>query len=144
MYNPLYIGFVLKHKQTNNTMDYKNVMNGEVSAIDAYIDLYKEKALIEKQLADIKELAVLEREKYGKERILRRGYEVEVNKGRSIWNYKDVSIWNDTKERLKEIENMAQMASKNTEVIDKETGEVVEPASVTFTADGIKLTYKGE
>ena len=28
-------------------MDYEKVMNGEVSAIDAYIDLYEAKALIE-------------------------------------------------------------------------------------------------
>lgn len=123
---------------------YDKVMNGEMSAIDAYIELYETKKALEQQLADIKELAVLEREKYGKEVINRKGYEVDIARGRAVWNYNDVSIWRSLKERMKDVEKMAQIVTmKSVEVTDTETGEIVEPAKVTYTADTIKLTYKG-
>jgi len=130
------------NKDTN--MSYDKVMNGEMSAIDAYIELYQARAELDKQIEDIKELALLERDKYGKEEVNRRGYVVDIAKGRSIWSYKNVSAWNSVKERLKDIEKMAQMAFNGAEVTDKETGEVIEPAEVSFTKDTIKLTYKGQ
>lgn len=123
---------------------YDKVMNGEISAMDAYIELYEAKKLLEEQLNDIKELARLERERYGKEQIVRNGWLVELAPGRKNWNYKGVSAWNSVKARLTEIEKMAQMAYNGAEVIDKESGEVVEPAELSFTPDTIKLTYKGQ
>ena len=39
------------------------ILNGEVSAIDAYIELYEAKKLIEEQLEEIRDLAVQERER---------------------------------------------------------------------------------
>jgi hypothetical protein len=123
---------------------YDKAMNGEISAMDAYIELYEAKAEIEKQLNDIKELARLERERYGKEEVKRNGWLIELASGRKTWNYKGVSAWNSVKARLTEIEKMAQMAYNGAEVIDKESGEVVEPAELSFTTDTIRLTYKGQ
>jgi hypothetical protein len=122
---------------------YNKVQNGEISAMDAYIELYEQQKELTAQLNDIKELARLERERYGKEQIMRKGYLVELSPGRSVWDYKEVSAWVSVKERLSEIEKMAKMAYNGAEVTDKETGEVVEPAKCTYTADTIKLTYKG-
>lgn len=125
-------------------MDLSKVINGEVSAIDAYIELYEAKKQIEAQLDDIKEYALLERERYGKDSPTRQGYLVELVPGRKQWNYKNVSAWNTVKARLTEIEKMAQMAYEGAEVTDKETGEVIEPAELSFTKDTIRLTYKGQ
>lgn len=124
---------------------YDLVVSGEMSAIDAYIELYEHKKAIEDQLATIKELAILEREKYGKEEITRKGYRIELAKGRSIWNYKSVGAWVELTSRLKDIEKMAQqVATKNVEIVLPDTGEVIEPATVTYTADTLRLTYKGD
>lgn len=123
---------------------YDKVMNGEMSAIDAYIELYEAKKQIEEQLSEIKELALLERERYGKEAIRRKGYEIEIARGRAMWDYKEVSIWASLKARMKDVEKMAQqVAAKNVEIIDTETGEVIEPATCKYTADTLRLTYKG-
>jgi hypothetical protein len=54
-----------------------------------------------------------------------------------------VSAWNSVKARLTDIEKMAQMSYNGAEVTDMESGEVVEPAELSFTKDSIKLTYKG-
>jgi hypothetical protein len=124
--------------------DMTQILNGEVSALDAYIELYEAKKLIEEQLDEIRDLAIQERERYGKESPMRNGYLVELALGRKSWNYKGVSAWNSVKARLTEIEKMAQMSYNGAEVIDKESGEVVEPAELSFTKDSIKLTYKGQ
>jgi hypothetical protein len=123
---------------------YDKVMNGEMSAIDAYIELYQAKKEIERQLDDIKDLALLEREKYGKEDIVRNGFKVEVARGRTMWDYKSVSIWSALKSRMTDVEKMAQtVAMKAVEIVDTETGEVIEPAKVSYAKDSIRLTYKG-
>jgi hypothetical protein len=122
---------------------FEHAMNGDISALDAYIELYEQHKALGEQLAELKEIARLERERYGKETVIRKGYQVELMPGRSVWNYNNVSAWNSTKNRLKDIEKMAQMASTGKEVTDMESGEVIEPAERTFTADTIKLTYKG-
>jgi hypothetical protein len=123
---------------------YDRAMNGEVSALDVYLELREAEAEIKKQIDDIKDIALLELEKYGKEPVMRRGFLVEKVNGRKIWNYKGVSAWNTAKVRLTEVEKMAQMSYNGAEVIDKESGEVVEPAELSFTKDSIKLTYKGQ
>lgn len=123
---------------------YDKAMNGEISAMDAYIEVYEAKMELDKQFDDLKELARLERERYGKEEVMRNGWLIELASGRKQWNYKGVSAWNSVKARLADIEKMAQMAYNGAEVTDKETGEVVEPAELLFTKDTIKLTYKGQ
>ena len=75
---------------------------------------------------------------------MRNGYLVEIAPGRKNWSYKGVSAWNSVKARLTDIEKMAQMAFNGAEVIDKESGEVIEPAELSFTRDTLKLTYKGQ
>lgn len=122
---------------------FEHAMNGDISALDAYIELYEQHKALGEQLAELKEIARLERERYGKETVVRKGYQVDMMPGRSVWSYANVSAWNSTKTRLKDIEKMAQMASTGKEVTDMESGEVIEPAERTFTADTIKLTYKG-
>lgn len=122
---------------------FEHAMNGDISALDAYIELYEQHKALGEQLAELKEIARLERERYGKETVVRKGYQVDMMPGRSVWSYANVSAWNDTKTRLKDIEKMAQMASTGKEVTDMESGEVIDPAERTFTADTIKLTYKG-
>jgi hypothetical protein len=123
---------------------YDKAMNGEVSALDVYIELRETEAEIKKQIDDIKDIALLELEKYGKEPVMRRGFLIEKVNGRKLWNYKGVSAWNSAKARLTEVEKMAQMAFNGAEVTDKETGEVVEPADLSFASDTIKITYKGQ
>lgn len=125
-------------------MDLSRVINGEVSAIDAYIELYEDYKHIGEQLDEIKSLAILERERYGKENPVRKGYQVELVPGRKQWNYKGVSAWNSVKARLSDIEKMAQMSYSGAEVTDHETGEVVESAELTFTKETLRLTYKGQ
>lgn len=124
---------------------YDKIMSGEVSAIDAYIQLYTAKKEIERQIDEVKELAILERERYGKEQIIRNGFEVELARGRAIWKYDNVSSWKALKDKMKDIEKLAQqVATKNVEIVDAETGEVIEPATVSYTADTLRLTYKGD
>jgi hypothetical protein len=119
---------------------YHKVINGEISALQAYTELYQAKKEIDEQLNGIKDLAVQERDRYGKENPVINGFQVEKMPGRKIWDYSGVSMWSATKDRLKDIEKHAQaVALKGVEVIDNETGEVIEPAKLTYASDTIKL-----
>jgi hypothetical protein len=45
---------------------------------------------------------------------------------------------------MTDVEKMAQtVAMKAVEIVDTETGEVIEPAKVSYAKDSIRLTYKG-
>jgi len=120
-----------------------NAVNGEGSAMTAYAKLHAIKLEVEAAMDAVKESAIEERRKYGKERIERSGFEIELAQGRKVWSYKHASAWANAEAERKRIEKMMQTAYETgAEIIDKETGEVYEPASLSFASDTIRLTFK--
>ena len=123
--------------------DAYNAVNGEGSALTAYAQLKKIQAEVEDALEAVKESAIEERRKYGKEIINRHGFELEVVTGRRIWSYKHGSAWAQCEAEKKRIEKLMQSAYETgNEIADATTGEVYEPAQLTFASDTLKATYR--
>jgi len=119
---------------------YNKVINGEISALHAYTELYQAKKEIDEQLEAIKDLAVDERNLYGKESPIINGFQIEKSPGRKVWDYTGVSSWTSLKDKMKQIEKHAQaVAVQGVEIIDNETGEIIEPAKISYAKDTLRL-----
>jgi hypothetical protein len=82
----------------------------------------------------------------GREAIEMNGYKVEKRNGRKMWKFDHIPAYaqvkSEMKDRLKGIEDTAKLAYDNqikgrAELVDADTGEIIEPAHLTYTADTI-------
>jgi undecaprenyl pyrophosphate synthase len=95
--------------------------------ITSFLDLAKEQVNL---------LAWEEAEKYPEKSFTAYGYKFEKREGRKIYKYDHISMWASTHERLKEIEGLAKSAADRgligKVIIDEVTGEVIQPAALSF------------
>jgi hypothetical protein len=123
--------------------DAYNAVNGEGSAMSAYARLRALQAEIDNAIEAVKDSAIAERQKYGKETIVRHGFELEIVSGRKVWSYKHGTAWSRADAERKRIEKLMQSAYETgSEIADATTGEIYEPASLTFANDTLKATFK--
>lgn len=123
--------------------DAYNAVNGEGSPMSAYARLRALQAEIEGAIEAVKDHAIAERAKYGKETIVRHGFELEIVQGRKVWSYKHGTAWSRAEAEKKRIEKLMQSAYETgSEIADATTGEIYEPASLTFANDTLKATFK--
>ena len=116
----------------------EQVLGGEISPLDTYIEL----KTLEKEIADaltkIKDEALLEAQKYNGADY--KGFRIEVRDGGGRYNYEHIEQWNALKEQIKEVERMAQLSYKNQHsgyFMNELTGEIFEPARYTFSSPSI-------
>lgn len=117
-----------------------DVEMGNGSALRAYVALKEIADHVEQVLDQIKYVAVEERRRYGKENPIIDGMQIELAAGRKLWKYDHSSSWKALNERRKTLEELMQKAYNGASIVDGETGEEIEPAVLTFTADTIRLT----
>jgi multidrug resistance efflux pump len=123
--------------------DAYEAVNGVGSPMSAYARLRALQAEIESAIEAVKDSAIAERQKYGKETIVRHGFELEIVSGRKVWSYKHGTAWSRAEAEKKRIEKLMQSAYETgSEIADATTGEIYEPASLTFANDTLKATYK--
>jgi hypothetical protein len=121
----------------------ERAVNGEGSALEAFVEIKDIIKQLEEVLDELTPVAVSERSKYGKERIFRHGYEVEMAEGRTTYDYKHYDGWKKASESLKGIEEiMKNGAQTGTEALDA-NGELIPPATMKFGKPYLKLTFKG-
>ena len=116
------------------------IENGQTNPLNAYIELYQFSELIDEMLEQVKEQALEERRKYGKEEVIKNGFKIELGTGRKMWYYGDSKRWNELNDKRKMHEELMQKATMGAQIADAETGEMVEPAELKFSKDYIKLT----
>jgi len=115
------------------------IENGQTNPLAAYTELYRFSDLIESMLDKVKEQAIEERRKYGKEEVIKNGYKIELTNGRKLWYYGDSKRWNELNNSRKMYEELMQKATFGAQIADAETGEMVERAELKFAADSIRL-----
>lgn len=85
----------------------------------------------------------------GRDSVEINGYKVEKRNGRKMWKFDHIPAYaqvkSEMKDRLKGIENTAKLAYDNSikgraELVDADTGEIIEPAKLSYTADTIAFT----
>lgn len=123
--------------------DAYDAVNGMGSAMSAYAQLKRIQAEVEDAMEAVKESAINERRKYGKETIVCHGFELEVVTGRKVWSYKHGTAWTRAEADKKRIEKLMQSAYETgSEIADATTGEIYEPAQLSFASDTLKATFK--
>jgi hypothetical protein len=111
-----------------------DVNEGNINALEAWTKL----RLLASQLNDvidtIQPLAVQQGDNYQGKQFDAYGVKFEKRDGTRRWVYPDFTPYTQTKERAKALESLMQnVFATGKELVDMETGELVPPASCTFS-----------
>jgi hypothetical protein len=94
-------------------MDFKDIVKqvkeGDLNALSIYVDLKRYENELTDALSQIKDFALDEASKYPEKTFKAFGAIIEKKSGASRWDYSQVTEWNLAKERLKQIETIAQV-----------------------------------
>jgi hypothetical protein len=118
------------------------IESGQTNPLRAFVELKNLADMIASMQDAVKESAINERIKYGKEEVVIDGFKIEQVPGRKLWKYDHSSAWQQVNERRKTLETLMQKAHNGASIVDGDTGEVVEPATLTYTAETLRLTRK--
>lgn len=119
------------------------VAEGNKNPLDAYVELKILLSEVQDALSSIEPLAIEERIKYGKENLVRRGFLIEYSDGTPRYSYKHYGAWAEASESVKKIEEMMKQSAKlGKTIVDDGTGEIIEPAVVTYTKPFLRLTFQ--
>jgi len=117
------------------------VEEGNLSALDAYLQLQKIEKMAGEARKQILEQAVTEANREGKT-FIRNGFEVQCRAAAGRWKFDHIPDWEAKKFELAQIEERAKWAYKSAEKgitpIDDD-GVIVEPAQYTPGADTIAV-----
>ena len=102
----------------------KQVQDGEVNPLSAYIQLKKMEAEMKTAMSTIQPLAIDEADKWKEKTFKMEGALVEKRSSPCTWDYSEVAAYNQAKERLKYIEKVAQIGGG----VDPQTGEEINKA----------------
>lgn len=116
------------------------VLGGNANPAEAYAKLYSLSKHLEEAIGHIKPMAIEEVTKYGKEGIERNGLVMQIKVAGGRWSYKGVAAHVSLSARLKQIELLAQTASKTGGNVTDENGEIIEPAVYLAGSDTIVCT----
>ena len=111
------------------------VKDGNKNALSVFVDLKRSEKEIKDALSQIKDLAILEAEKYGEKVFNDFGVEISMKSGGGRWDYKHLDWWDGFVQKQKD----AQDANKSQHQIVTDDGEVIEPAIYNANADTISI-----
>jgi len=118
----------------------KSIDDGNINPLRAFVELKNLSDMIASMQDAVKEQAIAERMKYGKEEVVIDGFKIEQVPGRKLWKYDHSSSWQDINDRRKTLETLMQKAYAGASIVDGETGEEIEPAALTFSSETLRLT----
>jgi hypothetical protein len=116
----------------------KEVKEGNINPLEAYITLKAALVDLEKALKEVQDLAIDEACKYGQKSFEAFGAKVEVRNGASRWDYSGVQVWKHLKEQIGNVEKLAQMGGQ----VYVETGEPIEQANKILGRETIAISFK--
>ena len=117
------------------------VVDGEAYALTALATLNDIAQAITSAQERVKEYALKEAEAYAENKFAFAGRTFAKVPARQIVKYDHVPQWKELAERRKRIEQLSLQAAKafGVTIVDDETGEVIEPAQITFTKPSISV-----
>ena len=116
------------------------IENGQTNPLTAYIELKQFNDLISSMMDKVKEQAVEERRKYGKEEVIKNGYKIELANGRKLWKYDHSERWKELNNSRKMYEELMQKAYNGMEIADATSGEIVPAAELSYSQDTLRIT----
>jgi hypothetical protein len=127
---------------TSILADVATVTRGEKDALRVFIGLKRIEKTLKYAFEAIESEVFDECDKYDPRELKERG--ITVQNGKRIWNYKDSQEWLAKKAELIEIEEQLQARAllPQSQLIDGETGELLEKASYTLSKRSITVSKK--
>lgn len=104
------------------------VTNGNGNPAETYAYLYSLNKVVAECMEVVKESAIEEVAKYGAEGCTAMGLRMTTKSAAGRWNYKAVSAHVDLMARLKEVEDLAQVAYRSGGNVTDQDGQYIEPA----------------
>lgn len=127
--------------QIISNLDYE-IEQGHLNPLKGYAECKLLADLCASIMDKHKASAIAERMKYGKEEVLINDYVIDHVPGRKMLSYKHNETWQELNRKLKEHEQLMAMAASNVPVANTETGEMIEPAQVSYSAESLRFTFK--
>jgi len=118
-----------------------DAIEGNVDALEAYIQLTNAKKELELIIKEVIEHAIDEFDKHDQKTLDFKGFEIRKTQS-ARYDFKHISVWNSVKDNLKKIEDYAKLAQKQGDSIILETGEVIEPAIKNYSEFGLAIKKK--
>lgn len=115
----------------------KEVKEGNINPLEAYIILKSALTDLEKALKEVQDLAIDEANKYGQKSFEAFGAKVEIRNGASRWDYSNVKAHVSLSNQLKYIEGISKIGGGVTS-----DGEIVEPATKINGKENIFISFK--
>lgn len=114
-----------------------SVHNGYGDPAETYAILYSIGKACDEAIASVKEAAIDEVKKYGKEGVSHFGLTMTTKSAAGRWVYKGVAVHAELQARLKLVEELAQTAYRTGGGIADPDGQLVEPATYIPGGDTI-------
>lgn len=121
-----------------------DAIEGYTKALPAYVLLRVIEDAASEAREEIRDLAYSERLAFGKDTVKIKGYQIELYNARRNYSYSKDSTWVRLKQQLKDHESLMCMAAEGIPLANTDTGEMINPAEISYSPEGIRLVYKGE
>ena len=117
------------------------VVDGEAYALNVLATLNDMAQAIARAEERVKEYAMKEAEAYNENKFTFAGRTFTKVPARQMVKYDHVPQWKELAERRKRIEQLSLQAAKTfgVTIVDDETGEVIEPAQISYTKPSISV-----
>jgi len=121
----------------------EGVEGGNLNALKVYVELKKVEDVLTASLKQLKDTALDEAQKYGAKQFEEYGCVIQVKNAAGKWDFSKVTTWNNLKNDIKRVEDMAKQAYKNNApLINGDTGEYVEIPTYTEGGTTLAITIK--
>lgn len=116
-------------------------LNGEEDPVEMYIKIRALQEILKQAEKNIKEVALVEAEKYEKN-ASKFNISFEYMNGRRNWDYSSDTRYNELRRDLKDRENFLKTLKEP--VADPETGELIQPIIPKCSKDTIKIQFNNQ
>lgn len=122
-------------------MEIQKILDGETKSYPAYIELKRLERFVKDAYLKIEETVL---DDIGDSRVEYEGYELQSKKGTKRWVFNHIDKYVSLKNKIKSVEELHKMAHDRfanglEPLVDAETGEIIEPATVNYTKDSLIL-----
>jgi hypothetical protein len=117
--------------------------NGDLNPLEAHAKAKAIMAALKDVIDQTEQQARDEADKYGGKTFQAFGAKVTLKDGNVTPNYDEDAVWNSIKQQLKEREELLKLAfkSKDAEITDTTTGEVVPRVSAKYAKSSISIQF---
>ena len=123
----------------------QQVEEGWLNPLEALIELRRIADIVEQAIDYVKPLAVDKATDWKEKTFTFKGVEVRKMDGTRRWSYPDFAPYVEVKAKAKALEGLMQKVSESgAELFDSATGELVPPATVTYSAPTFALKFPKE